>query len=458
MFSNRLINRAALLAIVAAAFAGGSAQAGTPGKWTQATGPHSNIAEIGLARTGDGTLHMLWPSVSGLSGSANHSSIAANAGSTAGPHAVFSYPGGINQRMALIAADGGLRAFFGGLFGSESEPLQGLLATATSADGAAWAVQPTPASNDSPGGESAVYPAAGISAVLGPANTPIAAWGDSAPGQAGYHFGLESAVADTRFSSECCVYAPNIGVDSVTGEAVLAWQFLHASSGVAYQSISPAGPRSEPPGPSTGNNETRTAITGRIGAPGVFLAYLYGENQFTSIPAVVRTGTTGAIKFTRARGALHLGVAAAPGGRIWVFWVRAGVLYATRSNPAVTMFGALAAVKPPSGTSTVYNLAGEGSLGALDLLALAETPAGIHNWHQRVLPKLTLAAKSGKGKVTIKITDAGDPIKGAKVKVGKKTKKTNSKGAATFKLKKGKYKAKATKTGYGAATGTAKAK
>lgn len=454
----RFTRKASLLAVLATLAVCGSAQAGPPGKWTQATGPHSNIAEIGLARTGDGTLHLLWPSVAGLAGSANHSSVASDAGSVAGPHPVFSYPGGINQRMSLIAADGGLRAFFSGLFSSDSEPLQGLLATATSADGAAWSVQPTPASNDSPGGKSSIYPAAGLSAALGPANTPIAAWGDSAPGEAGYHFGLESAVGDSRFSTECCVYAPNIGVDSVTGETVLAWQFLHASSGVAYQSISPAGPRSEPPGPSTGNNETRTAITGRIGAPGVFLAYLYGENQFTSIPAVVRTGTTGAIKFTRARGALHLGIAAAPGGRIWVFWVRDKILYATRSNPSVTMFGALAAVKPPAGTTSVYNLAGEGSLGALDLLALAETPAGIHNWHQRVLPKLTLAAKAGKGKATIKITDAGDPIKGAKVKVGKKTKKTNGKGVAIFKLKKGKYKAKATKTGYGAAAGTAKAK
>ena len=54
-----------------------------------------------------------------------------------------------------------------------------------------------------------------------------------------------------------------------------------------------------------------------------------------------------------------------------------------------------------------------------------------------MLPKLTLAAKSGKGKVTIKITDAGDPIKGAKVKVGKKTKKTNGKGVDDLQAEEG---------------------
>ncbi|MBI5310984.1 MAG: hypothetical protein HZB14_08195 [Actinobacteria bacterium] len=447
-----------LLAMLGALLAAGGATAGPPGSWTQATGPHNNTAEIGIARTPDGTLHLISPSTSGLAGSAMHNSIPASAVGVAGPHTILTYSGGINQRMALIRSGDGLRAFFSGLTGSESDPLQGVLATATSADGGSWSLQPTAASNNSPGGKSAVYSAAGISAALGSGGVPVSAWGDSAPGEAGYHFDLSFASADNRFSTECCVYAPNIGVDSVTGETVLAWQFLHATNGVAYQSISPAGTRIEPPGPSSGNNETRTAITGRIGASGIFLAYLFGDNQFTSIPAVVRTGTTDVIKFTRARGALHLGIAPAPAGKLWLFWVRNGVLYATRSNAAVSKFGALATVKPPNGTSTVYNLAGEGSLGALDLLALAETPAGIHNWHQRVLPKLTLAAKAGKGKVKLTVTDAGDPIKGAKVKVGKKSKKTNSKGVATFKLAKGKKKAKASKTGYAPATVTFKVK
>lgn len=457
MFRSRRILSAALLAVICALAATGDASAGPPGSWTQLTGPHPIITEVGLARTGDGTLHVLWPSTAGLAGSANHSSLSADAKTAGGPHPVITYPNGINYRMDLVTDGSMLRAFFSGLYASEAEPLHGLMATATSTDGSAWSLQPTPASNNTPAGKSTVYVGSGISAALGAGGAPISAWGDSAPGEAGYHLGVSAADPDNRFSAGCCVYAPDIGVDSVTGEAVLAWQFLQATNGVAYQSISPAGPRTEPPGPSTGSTGTRTAISGRIGAPGVYLAYLFGDNQFTSIPAIVRTGTTSVLKFTRARGAQYIGIAPAPGGRMWLFWLRSGTITVTRSNPSVTLFGAPVTIKPPSG-STVYNLAGEGSLGPLDLLALADSPAGTYNWHQRILPGLTLAYKSATGKIKFTVTDAGTPIKGAKVKAGGKTKMTDAKGHATIKLKKGKYKSKATKTGYTPASVTAKSK
>lgn len=458
MSRTRFLLITSVLAVLSAIVAAGPALAGAPGKWTQVTGPNRNIDEVGLARTGDGMLHVLWKSEVGLGGTVQHSAVSADAGTVTGPHAVFSYPNGVNHRMALIAQDGGLRAFFSGLMSSESEPLQGVMATATSADGVGWSVKPNAASNDSPGGRSAVYVASGIGAALGAGNTPISAWGDSGPGEAGYHFGVGSGDADHRYSTECCVYAPGVGVDSVTGQAWLAWQFLHNSgNGTAYQSISPLGERTVAPGAAAADGSSRTAISGRIGGDGVFLGYLRGTNQFLSVPAVVRVGTTSTIKFSKESGARLIGIAPAPAGRMWLFWMRKNVLYATRSNGKVNKFGAIVRVKAPKGTTAVYNLAGEGSLGPLDMVTLAETSTTIDNWHQRVLPGLTIKGKSGKGKVKVTVTDAGDPVKGAKVKIGKKSKKTGSKGTVTFSLSKGKYKAKASKNGYTAASKTVKA-
>ncbi len=446
---------AAVLSLAGAA----AADAGPPGKWTKVTGPDRNIDEVGLARTSDGVLHVLWPSQQGLGGNVLHSSIASNAKSIGGPDTVFSYPNGLNSRMALIAVDGGLQAFFSGLFGSESAPLHVLMATATSSDGKSWAVQPTPASNSSPAGRSPVYVASGIGAVRGSGGVPIFAWGDSGPGEAGYHFGTSSADPDLRFSSECCVYAPNVGVDGLTGQAVLAWKFIHNSgSGTALQSISPGGGRVVPPGAAASDGSTRTAISGRIGAGGVYVAYQLGTNQFQSRPALVRVGASKAKKLSGASGAQMIGVAPAPQGRLWVFWMRNKRLYAVRSNKKVSRFGKTVRVKPPKGTNSVYNLAGEGSRGWLDLLTLVQVSSTIGNWHQRVGPGLTLSAKGKKGKVTAKVTDAGDPVKGAKVKVGKQAKKTKGNGRVSFSVAKGKYKVKASKTGYTSASKTVKAK
>jgi len=156
----------------------------------------------------------------------------------------------------------------------------------------------------------------------------------------------------------------------------------------------------------------------------------------------------------------HTGLAAGPDGRLWVFWDRDHKVYAARTNPAATKLGRIVSIKPPKGTGAIYRLNAEGSAGPLDLLALAEAKGGLGYFHQRILPGLTFTAqpktvKKGK-KVTFKTSDAGKPVKGAKVtfKLGKKklTKKTNGKGKATIavpaKTKPHKYSATAKKGGY----------
>jgi len=453
----RLAAAAALLGALACA---GSAVAGPPGKWTQVTGVGGqedlNTLRVGLVRTADGVLHVGW-SRAGAANSASilHSSVSADAKTVAGPDTVFTYTGGANESVALVRAPEGMRAFFAGL--EAGSALDRAMATATSANGQAWSAA-SPASFAG-SGASPVYVAAGLDANAAVDGTFFSAWGDSAPGGGGFHVGLDSGAADGELPAGL-KSDPGIGVDSQSGQVFLAWNDLDADS-VAVMALSPLGSPVTLPNSGAAQLQHRVGITGRIGAPGVFIAYTQGTNPFLADPAVFRVDTGKATKLTKKDGE-QMGIAAAPAGRLWVFWKDGGTVFAERSNKAATKFGATRSIRAPGGSATsIFNLAGEGSRGPLDLLALADPSSGpLANYHQRILPGLTLKASHKKnGKTAFKVTDAGAPVAGAKVKVkGDGSKKTGKSGTVTFSLSEGRHSAKATKNGYAPATARARGK
>ena len=53
----------------------------------------------------------------------------------------------------------------------------------------------------------------------------------------------------------------------------------------------------------------------------------------------------------------------------------------------------------------------------------------------RVLPGPDVDGEAGRAQVTFTVTDAGDPVKGATVKAGGKSDKTDAKGRAVLTLK-----------------------
>ena len=76
-------------------------------------------------------------------------------------------------------------------------------------------------------------------------------------------------------------------------------------------------------------------------------------------------------------------------------------------------------------------------------------------WYQKVLPGLTLTASPrtlNKGKVVAKVTDAGHPVAGARVRFLGSTKTTGANGTVSFKVgaavPDGKKSLTATKGGY----------
>ena len=215
--------------------------------------------------------------------------------------------------------------------------------------------------------------------------------------------------------------------------------------------LSPLGQPATLPNSGAAQLGHQVAITGRIGAPGIFVAYTQGTNEFTGDPALFRVDTGKATKLS-SRNAQKISIAAAPSGRLWVFWKEGGTVFATRSNTAATRFGAMRRIKVPGGDSTtIFDLAGEASTGPLDLLALISPPGGhVANFHQRVLPGLTVTTSKAKNRSTIfRVTDAGEPVAKAIVKVtGAGSHRTGRDGSARVALRRGSYTGRASKPGY----------
>jgi hypothetical protein len=442
--------RAAGLAAIALLAPAAAAEAGPPGSWTRVAGGVPSGVDVGVARDPSGALHLLWPRASASGGSEQtsggsvlHNSLSAGARRLGGERQVAAYDGGVNHSVALVPAAAGVRAFFSGL--QAGGPLDRVLATASFGRGR-WSAA-VPVSNASSGRNP--YAAAGIGAAVAADGTPVTVWGS--PGS-GLHVGLDPGAPDGSFAAGNAT-GPGVGVDSSTGQALVAWNVLDAGT-VAALPVPPSGPRVAVPGARAAELQHRVGVSGRIGAPGVYVAYLLGGNQFSGRPALWRFGAPRGRPVSSARGARDVSLAAAPGGRLWVFWHRDGRLYATRSDPRATRFGAPARLAPPRGLA-IEDLAGEGSRGPLDMVAVLSRPrSGAGIWHQRVLPELTLTAtRARRGRVTLRVTDAGVPVRGARVRVeGVPERRSGRRGTAAFRLAPGSYRARATRRGYAPAS------
>jgi len=136
-------------------------------------------------------------------------------------------------------------------------------------------------------------------------------------------------------------------------------------------------------------------------------------------------------------------IALMPGlnGRLWLAWtVGSGIIKVARTNTAVTRIGAVRSLRPPTkrgSYSSTNAVAGTGLGGALHLLVNAQIgSAAPQIWYQRVPPGLTVNASPGKlssGRLTVKVTDAGSPVSGAKVVFRGSAKKTSGNGTVVFR-------------------------
>src|SRR6266508_6497157 len=217
------------------------------------------------------------------------------------------------------------------------------------AAGTAWTLKSGRAAQDN----SAYASPAG--AGLSSGGTPISTWAVSF--RLGVHFGVDPTTPDQIYQTSCCAYQPDVARDAESGENVLGW-YSNATddSGLFTQTISPAtGARQIVPGSATADKKSslsidqRMAITGRLGASGVYVAHGAGYPSYQTVN-LWQHGSSSSKVVAKAQGARFVNIAAAPEGRLWVMWMRNDRLYATRSNKAATRFEPIAVLRPPAGT------------------------------------------------------------------------------------------------------------
>lgn len=457
----------------------GRAGAGSPGTWSDVTGPTgTNLTQVGLVRGPGDTLHVAWVrESSGTPGKDDLVVTQLSAGGVRGAVVAVQSGWGALNDPALVFSGTQLQVFFGGIRGAYAgDPVQGLR-WATSASGSVWTLQA--GAIDNVAGHFAY--GSPVNAVRAPSGVPFFTW-YGAPGVF-VHRSTSGGSPDYGFHAliggACCGYHSNLAYDALGDDLWVAW--ASNASGkvglwiapVSQASGAPAGAATLLPlsttsfggSPSFSVMGSRVPITGRpAGLDGVFVAYPTGYPGTTKVrlwkvaPGAVSSQVIAAGKAPKGQ----VAVAADPNGRVWVIWsqrdgARARV-FARRSNPTVTTFGAPVSFRTPPGTATVYHLAAAAQQGRLDVLAHLAGSKPEATWHTQLKPGLTVIVKPTKVKVgkkaVIKVTvrDAGQALKGALVMIGTKKKLTGSSGVAKILLaprsKPGKVKVRVSQAGY----------
>jgi hypothetical protein len=403
-------------AAIAVGAVGGAGATPLASSWSRISGPTQPGSQLGLARSQDGVLHVIWNR--GATGTSIFETRISPAGTAAGTSTVMSGWNGNGGLALLVMPDKSLRLFASGTGGINTF-------TAPAA-GRSWSLQ----SGTFWG--AAIAEASGvIGATLTKDGQPVTAWrGNAAEGvppasipQAGYQGGMDES---------------HLATDAATGAVVLEGETNAGQGGVYVQQILPSrGPHVVLP-PIW--KDFGDGVTGRIGAPGVYVAYADGT--------AVRLYRYGGASKTIARGAFWSATTCAgPEGRLWVAWAdHSNALFVTRSNRSASGLEPVQKLRAPSGPGLSF-LQCEGSSGPADLFA---DNGGF--FHTHVLARMSLIARAAKTKVTISARDAGDPVSGVKITVAGKHLKTDAHGLASLALRAGSYSAAAAAAGYAPAS------
>jgi hypothetical protein len=419
----------ALTAVAAAAGAATSRAAPSRTAWARISGPTQPGVQLGLARTADGVLHVIWNR--GATPTSIFETRLSPSGKTTGTSTVATGWDGNGGLALVVQPDHSLRLFAAGATRPGSSAY-GINTFTAPASGGSWALQ-------GPYWGGATANAAGaIGATLTKDGQSVTAWRGSAamgvpPGSIQDYYGgmTESQLA----------------TDAADGGVVLSGVTNSGQGGVYLQQVLPStGARTILPLPFS-LNDWNSSLSGRIGAAGVYVAYADSK--------AVRLVRYGGGTQTLAHGAFtSAATCAGPDGRLWVAWGGpTSGLFVTRSNKAASGFEPVQKLAVPQGGGGGLSFVQcEGSAGPADLFA--DVPGGSAQGFSQthVLPQLSLRAQATKTKVTISVRDAGDPVAGVSVRVGGKGVTTNAQGQAALTLRAGSYSASATMASYAPAS------
>ena len=455
--------RVLAVAVIIAAAAAPAAQAA---RWARVTTPDgSSTDQVGLARTADGVLHVAWHHPTGPNTADLLHTAISPAGTVGATNPVQSGWTNITN-PALVVEPGGLRAFWGGFRTTDPNDPHNETNTALSPDGgASWALQPgsvVPLGAQSYASNTAATVRADGSTLQSFAGT-LGTW---------VHAGLSPAAPNHDFQAPLGPhgYDPNLATDAAS-RTVLAWYSSAAGHlGVQAQDVAADG---SPVGsavtmPDTGDMQFgmlgRTPLVTRKGG-GFYVAYPTGYPKSNRV-RLWRVGTAKAPRVGRVpgSGSPAVAVAAAGDGRLWVAWTEGfgdPDVLARRSNRSATKFGATVNAGHPKGAMQAYTLDASAAGGALDVLGNfnIDTSTTAVTSHRRLLPGLSLQArprelrKGEETAVRFIVRDAGDAVKGVKVKAAGASGTTDANGRVTLTIKSGQaVTVSATRSGYTRAT------
>jgi len=412
-----VVAAAAALALTAAVAVAAAAvhAAPTGAAWSRISGPTQPGSQLGLARTHDGVLHVIWNR--GAQSTSVFETRLSPAGAAAGTSTVAKGWQGNNGLALLTMPDGTLRLFTPGVGGINT--------FTAPAGGRSWTLQ----SGTTWGGAIAEASAV-IGATLTKDGQAVTAWrgnaGEGVPPASIPQSGYEGGMGESFLAT-----------DAASGAVVLAGETNAGQGGTYVQQILPSrGPHVVLPPLA---KDWSSGLSARIGAPGTYVAYADGKAvRLYRYGGGSKTLTTGPY--------LSATVCTGPEGRLWLAWGDSNNLFVTRSNKAAGAFEPVQKLKAPAGPGLTY-LQCEGSAGPVDLFA---DSGGF--FHTHVVAQLSIAARAAKGKVTVSTRDAGDPVAGVAIAIGGRHVRTDARGQATVTLRAGSYSASATAAGYAPAS------
>jgi hypothetical protein len=455
--------RAVLLVVLMATAAASTAQAAP---WQRVTTPDgSSTDQVGLARTADGVLHVVWHHPTGPNTEdLLHTTIWPSGQVGVRTPIQTGWVGFTNP--ALVVERDGLRVFWGGFRTTDPNDPQNETNTAFSSnEGVSWALQP-----------GAVVPPGAQSYASNTAAT-VRADGSTLQAFAGslgtwVHSGLTPSTPNHDFQAALGPYGfdPSLAT-SAADVTVLGWYSnARRHLGVQVQSVSSDG---SPVGGTTTMPDTedmevgmsgRTPLVARQGG-GFYVAYPTGYPRSDRV-RLWRVGATAAPVIGRVDGSSRpaVAIAGARDGRLWVIWTEGfgdPDVLARRSNETATRFGATVNAGHPRDALQAYNIDASASAKALDVLGNfnIEDSAVAVTSYRHLLPGLTLQAEPvavRKGEATevrFTVLDAGEAVGGARVRAADASGTSDARGKVTLRIKSGRtVTASATRSGYTRAT------
>lgn len=461
-----------IVALLCALAVPASSWAGGPGKWTKLASPNNGADTVGMLRTPNRELHLVWwKKGTKLNTNSYGTSTISLAGKLLATGTAVSNWGSLATDPQLVKYGSGLRLIFNGNTGTSGCYHDGEIFTATSANGSSWSLVNGSMDQDVTG-------VGGIAATAELNGTPVVAFAAGHYFHVGVDPSCPASSADGMITMTGTPTNPATVTDLHNGSVWVAWFQSSTTGGYFVDQILPSQgtPKKALASAPTNSQNNQplepVALAARVGG-GEYMAYCVANSSQpcvhldlwkvgSSKPMVV----PGSSNTHNAR----VSLAAAPGGRVAVTWFTAvggaedkGVIHTVRTNTSATAFGVIRTIKAPAHTGNLNDLQTQDSTGRLDVVVndgLSTPPYPFDLFQTQILPGLSLHASpssfSHKKATTVTFTvgDAGQPVVGAKVSCVGKTATTSSAGQAKIKFSKGtavgKHVCTASKPGYAA--------